>query len=302
MKKILIFGYGSIGRKHRKVLSNLISKCEIIFFTNQKNCNYKSINNFRDAKLFNPDYIILSKPTNDHEKFAKLIEKNFRKKKVLIEKPAYFKNNRLKLKKNLYFVGYNLRFSPVLKKIKNFILNKKIIDINVVCSSYLPNWRKNIEYSESSSAKKKYYGGVLFDLSHELDYLNWIFGDLKINHFQYKKISNLRIETKDSLIIIGLIKNKQVIINLNFFSRIQKREIIINTEDFSIIGNILKNELEFCYEKKTKKIKFKKIKDETYIKMHKEILNQKKKRSVCKLEESLQTLKIIKKIDKFNNV
>ena len=133
-KKILIFGYGSIGRTHRKVLSNLISKCEIIFFTNQKNCNYKSINNFRDARLFNPDYIILSKPTNDHEKFAKLIEKNFRKKKVLIEKPAYLKNNRLRLKKNLYFVGYNLRFSPVLKNKKNLILNKKIIDINVVCS------------------------------------------------------------------------------------------------------------------------------------------------------------------------
>ena len=111
MKKILIFGYGSIGRKHRKVLSNLISKCKIIFFTNQKNCNYKSINNFRDAKLFNPDYIILSKPTNDHEKFAKLIEKNFRKKKVLIEKPAYLKNNRyLVLNLILYRLMYLLEF------------------------------------------------------------------------------------------------------------------------------------------------------------------------------------------------
>jgi len=298
MKKILIFGYGSIGRKHGRVLSNLISKCKIIFFTNQKKCKYKSINNLRDARLFNPDYIILSKPTSDHENFAKIIEKNFSRKKVLIEKPAYFKSDKFRLKKNFYFVGYNLRFSPVLKKIKNLILKKKIIDINVACSSYLPRWRKNIEYSKSSSAKKKYFGGVLFDLSHEIDYLNWIFGDLKIHHFQYKKISNLRIETKDSLIIIGSIKNKQVLINLNFFSKIQKREIIINTEDFSIIGNILKNELEIFYEKKSKKIRFKKIKDETYIKMHKEILNQRKKKSVCKLENALQTVKIIKKINK----
>ena len=127
MKKILIFGYGSIGRKHGRVLSNLISKCKIIFFTNQKKCKYKSINNLRDARLFNPDYIILSKPTSDHENFAKIIEKNFSRKKVLIEKPAYFKSDKFRLKKNFYFVGYNLRFSPVLKKIKNLILKKKLL-------------------------------------------------------------------------------------------------------------------------------------------------------------------------------
>ena len=51
--------------------------------------------------------------------------------------------------------------------------------MKVNCYSYLPNWRKNIPYYLSNSADKK-GGGVLLELSHEIDYLTWIFGDFEI--------------------------------------------------------------------------------------------------------------------------
>ena len=59
--------------------------------------------------------------------------------------------------------------------------------------SYLPKWRKNIVYSNSNSAKKKYGGGVLLELSHELDYLQWIFSSVKkINYSIVKKFQTLK--------------------------------------------------------------------------------------------------------------
>ena len=39
---------------------------------------------------------------------------------------------------------------------------------------FLPDWRKNIAYSKSYSSIKKQGGGVLLDLSHELDYATYL--------------------------------------------------------------------------------------------------------------------------------
>ena len=50
-----------------------------------------------------------------------------------------------------------------------------------------------IEYSKSSSSKNQYGGGVLNDLSHEIDYILWLFGNFKIGYSYLSKISNLKI-------------------------------------------------------------------------------------------------------------
>ena len=74
---------------------------------------------------------------------------------------------------------------------------KKIWSVNIFCGAYLPCWINNIHYSKSSSAKKKLGGGVLLDLSHELDYIQWLFGKMEIEYCKSKKLSNLNIETDD---------------------------------------------------------------------------------------------------------
>jgi CMP-N,N'-diacetyllegionaminic acid synthase len=76
--------------------------------------------------------------------------------------------------------------------------NEKILNINIFCGSNLPDWKKT-DYSKSYSASKKLGGGVLLDLSHEIDYLHWIFGDLNILYSYNKKISNLDIDCDDFL-------------------------------------------------------------------------------------------------------
>ena len=84
--------------------------------TNLKKRNYTKIINF------NPDYILICSPSSYHYRHLKFVEKNFNKKMILIEKPIFTKFEKLNKKlKNKYFVGYNLRFHPVIKFLKKYL-------------------------------------------------------------------------------------------------------------------------------------------------------------------------------------
>ena len=107
---------------------------------------------------------MISSETSKHLKFIKFIENNFKNKCVLVEKPLSNDLPNFQIKKNSIYVGYNLRFHPVIQYVSNLIKNTKIISIDSICRSNLKNWRK-IKYTESSSASKKKGGGVLLDKS-----------------------------------------------------------------------------------------------------------------------------------------
>ena len=47
-----------------------------------------------------------------------------------------------------------MRFNPLISFIKKIVNKEKFWSINIICGSYLPMWRKNIDYKKSSSAKK----------------------------------------------------------------------------------------------------------------------------------------------------
>jgi CMP-N,N'-diacetyllegionaminic acid synthase len=294
--KVLIVGFGSMGRKHYKVLKKITNNITIL--TKQKKINHKTITSATDISKLNPDYIVISCETTKHYFFLKYIEKNLRNKIILIEKPIMEKFRNLKLKNNKYFVGYNLRFHPVILFLKKIIKRKDVTFVNLNCSSYLPHWRKNIEYSKSNSALKKKGGGLILELSHELDYINWLFGSINPIFKFSKKISNLKINTDDILIIFGKIKkNININICMNFFSRYNNREIVIDGKNFSIRANILKKKVDIFLENRKKRtVRWSNFNiKQTYLDEHIAIL-KKKYNELCSPHEALATLKFIDKI------
>ena len=299
LKKVLIIGFGSIGRRHAKILKKNQNIKKIFVLTNQNCTSYVKIKSLREINKINPDYIIISSETSKHFKQLSYLEKNFKNKIIFVEKPLFEKNKKLILKKNKVLVGYNMRFNPIIKRIKKIIFNKKIWSVNVFCGSYLPNWRKNIDYSKSSSADKKKGGGVLLDLSHELDYLNWIFGNFKIKYAINKKISDLNINTDDFLCLTGKFKKKIYLqLNLNYFTREAKRQILIDGKDLSISADLINKNIKFYDKKKFFKIKYNFDRDHTYKEQHKNIIN-KKFTNCCSLREAQDIMSIINKIRKF---
>ena len=164
----------------------------------------------------------------------------------------------------------------------------------------MPKWRK-IDYVKSVSSKKSLGGGVLLEMSHELDFLVWIFGKIKIISALNKKVSHLKINTDDLLILNAEDKKKSIIsMNINFFSRIIKREIIVDGKDFNFYGDLIKNEIIFFKKNIKKRIKFSNFKlQKTYELQLQDLINKNNQNS-CSIKDGLYLLSLIKKIKKLN--
>ena len=299
-KKILIIGFGSIGQKHARILnkSNDISK--IFILTKQKCSKYLKITKPDEILKADPDYILICCHTKDHLKHLKYLESNFSKKIILVEKPLFESSKNFKIKNNKVFVGYNLRYHPIIQYIKKFLVGKKVISINISCHSYLPSWRKNINYSLSNSAKKSYGGGALLELSHEIDYIQWIYKKInKIKYVRIKKLSKLKIDTEDSVIIVGKIGQANFIMDLNFFSLNAERLITINGENFTIKGDLINNTLQISKGNKKKLLSFTINKDHTYKLQHEHLLKKKYQHS-CTFIEGSNLMKLLDKIRGLN--
>ncbi len=294
-KKAIIFGSGSISSRHVRLLRKLkISK--ILIFSKRSNNKLNFTSKISDLVNFKPDYILVCSETFKHYQHLKIIDKKFRKKHVLVEKPLFDKPIKINLKNNSYFVGYNLRFHPVIKFLKKKIKKNDIFSVSVICNSFLPNWRKNIDYFKSYSSSKTRGGGVLLDLSHEIDYLQWLIGDIdKIEYKKIKKISNLKISSEDNAQVIGKIKHINFKLNLTYFSRYQERRIIIDGKNETIVGDLINYNVSIFSNNSFKKINFKKSKDKTYIDQHLAIL-KKQTKNVCNLNSAQKTLKFIKEL------
>ena len=209
----------------------------------------------------------------------------------------------ISLKKNKYLVGYNLRFHPFIKKLKQELKGDKIYAVNMICNSYLPNWRANIPYNKSSSASVKKGGGVLLDLSHELDYLSYLVGSYSHLYSKNLKVSELKINTDDCLFLVGSIKRGGFFsMHLNYFSKNLTRELFIETQTKSIHLDLVNSKLKYYFPKKKpleKKLKY--SIDKTYVDQHKAILSADYK-TVCSLKEARNVMNIIDKIQNFNSI
>ena len=308
---LLIVGYGSIGKKYRYSAAKFFKKEKIHLFSKHKNNHdlkkFKNINNL--------NYIILSNRANERIKFFKsFIKKNST---YIFEKPIatdalensqkknfleIIKKNKIKIK-----TGYCLRLNPTIKKLKQ-ILKKKInqvISIKMNTRTYLPSWRDG-HYTKSVSANKKFGGGVINELSHELDLMLFLFGKPKALFAKYLNSKSLKVDVEDIVDIIFKFNNKlNLNMHLDFCSPNEKREIEILFKDHSKITlDLRNNSLLIQSLKKTITKKFfleKNFYTNNQIKEMISISKSKKNTEwMSELLDSIYVLYIIKKIKESN--
>ena len=169
--------------------------------------------------------------------------------------------------------------------------------VNIKCNSYLPNWRQNQDYSQSSSASKNRGGGVLLDLSHEIDYLMYLVGDIELLFSKNGTISDLRIDSDDHLAVFGNLKQGGMFqIYSNYFSRNLMRKVEIETKDTSYELDLLNSNLTVFNSLKKQVISRKAFTlEKTYQSIHNDIINNREDK-ICNIEEGLKVMEIIDQI------
>ena len=137
------------------------------------------------------------------------------------------------------------------------------------------------------------------DLSHEIDYLLWVLNDFSIDFSQKLKISKLKINSEDYTYVLARFKKKKIlIIQLDYFSKNEKRLIEASNDKFCFSGDVNNSFYKFNYYKKKNTKKVNKVsKNELLIKMHKDVLNKTKIKKACTLNEGIKVLNKIQSID-----
>jgi predicted dehydrogenase len=132
-------------------------------------------------------------------------------------------------------------------KFNEMLINKKIgqiLHVQVDCGSYLPEWRKGQDYRQSVSAKSDLGGGVLLELSHELDYIQLFFGEMKSVFANIQNSGTLDIDVEDSVdMIFESERGYFVSVHLDFNSRTTRRECIARCSNGDLIWDVAANKV-----------------------------------------------------------
>ena len=152
--RVLVIGYGSIGQRHRDVLTKLGHEVGVV--TRRETPCEEIFETIADGVAdWSPGYVVIASATNEHLKDIKQLDDCGYKGVVLIEKPLFAsKLDVLETSLSDKFVGYNLRFHPVVRQLQNRLSGLDAITVQVYAGQHLPDWRPHRNYRESYSAKK----------------------------------------------------------------------------------------------------------------------------------------------------
>ena len=266
LRKILICGLGSIGRRYLRIInqnfpnvkiaalrSGYGSPCDEIKFLDYQTSN------LRDSINWGPDVAIISSPANLHVDQAIALGES--RVPCLIEKPLGSGHESIeKWEKLIYLselvpmlIGYIYRHDPcatiVKKKLEENLLGN-VIEADFHCGSWLPKWRPEIDYLKSVSANKELGGGVLLELSHEIDIANMILGPINLKYANLKPSGLFPINVEDRAYLIAEnSKGVLISIRINFCSEPSTRKVIIRGEKGEIYWDIALGKLEIKNDK-----------------------------------------------------
>lgn len=285
ISKILIQGSGSAGKRHLSIAKKMFPQAEIKVFSNgsvKETINSVDyLTEISEVIHFEPQIAVIAGAASTRVKLCSALVGVGTH--LLIEKPISDKSegvldliNSCQAAKLILAVGYNLQFDDTLiffrDKVDELIVGKPLL-IEIKVGQYLPDWRSNSDYRTSVSAHRKLGGGVLLELSHEINYLEWIFGKIEWVRATIMHQSELDIDVEDVAVLTlginnSMNRNLVASVNLDFIRHDRERSCIVVGELGSIKWDGLKSEVSI-YTKESKKwetiISGKKSIDETYL-------------------------------------
>lgn len=202
--KILVVGLGGIGQRHLRNLRTLLGPdAELSAYrvrgltrtlTDQLDVEpgadvvakygIREIRNLDEAIGERPDAAFVCNPTSLHVPVAlRLAHAGCH---LFIEKPLSHTMEGVeellavvKAKRLVSMVGYQLRFHPLVAKLRDWVRDRRmgrIVAVRAEVGEYLPGFHRYEDYRQMYASRAELGGGVILSQIHEIDYLGWLFG------------------------------------------------------------------------------------------------------------------------------
>lgn len=257
--KVCFIGLGSIGLRHLKNLIRLAENRNIklnidavrsgkgreleIGIAEKLDHIYTAYDDIEDDY----DVIFVTNPTSLH--YKTLLEIKDKAKNFFIEKPIFHTSrvdlSPLSFRKDQHiYVACPMRYENTIQYVKQNIDLDDVYCARAICSSYLPNWRRGVDYRNIYSAHKEMGGGVSLDLIHEWDYLCYLLQPPEQIYSFIRKSSDLEIDSDDVAVYIGQNEKCVFELHLDYFGREEIRQLQLFKKNTTITVDFLKGTIE----------------------------------------------------------
>jgi predicted dehydrogenase len=216
LERLLIVGLGSIGTRHARLVRELVPEVRIAAWRHGQARHTPGagielcVTSLEAALQFRPQAALIANPASMHIDAALPLARAGVH--LLIEKPISSSAARVSelietcaAQGLMLMTGYNLRFLPSLQRFRELLKQNRVgrvLSVRAEIGQFLPGWRPDTDYRETVSAKVALGGGVLLELSHEIDYLRWLFGEVEWVSAVQRKQSALEIDVDDTAHLI----------------------------------------------------------------------------------------------------
>ena len=233
-----MIGCGSIGRRHAQNLRELGVGDLVLYDADcdrsrsvARELQVRWVRTLDRGYQEQPDAALICAPTSLHLELAtEALEHDCH---LFIEKPLSHSMEGVdgfleeaENKKRVLLVGYNFRFDPLLKTVREWVAEGRIgrvVSARFHFGSYLPARHPWEDYRAGYGARKNLGGGVILDAIHELDLALWMFGEPETIYCAGGKYSDLEIDVEDVAEILLCYPDKIVSIHLDSVQRAPER-------------------------------------------------------------------------------
>tara|TARA_B100000073_G_scaffold82687_1_gene63287 strand:+ start:37446 stop:38429 length:984 start_codon:yes stop_codon:yes gene_type:complete len=265
VEKILFIGLGGAGQRHLRIYRDLLPNIDFYGFRKTKRTptlnpdftvdntnslkskyNINFIANIEEIRDIKPDLTIISVPNAYHYLYSEIAfnaDSN-----VFIEKPACIRSSDVKKLIKLqsqsglkYRVGYQRKYHPIFNLLKRYINLKtfgEVENISINVSSFIPDWHPYENYVDLYACQSSLGGGILNTECHEINMIIDLFGSPVGSNFSFSTRSKEIKNVHDSVTGKIYYKNFEVNLDISFFRKPTKREVVLEFQNFNLLWDI----------------------------------------------------------------
>ena len=280
----VVVGLGSIGQRHARVLQELGHSVATV--SRRDGGNYKSIASaIMEAR---PGYVVVATETARHaESLRELAGQAF-------VDPFWSRSHLFegrpgpRLSFASLVVGYNLRFHPLMTAFAERLRGRPATTVSAYVGQDIRDWRPGRDHRTPASATAQAGGGVLRDLSHELDYLLWLFGPWRRVAALGGPSGSRQLEVDDHIDLLLEMRGSQAVqVHMDYLDQPGIREIRVNLADETIEADVSGGRLTINGEVND----YPSERDESYKAMH--LAAIKGSSPICSYPEALAVMDLI---------